>query len=245
MKRLVIAVLWGAFLAYALVLLPEGILASLEKEIGSVWTFVAKIAGGSALGPLLAVVFFSSDSAFNGSGKSAKWTRSIYPSVVCAAKTGYSTSEAATLWFRYFDTWALPGSPNQAILQNTYTARLVYHLTRACAILFGLSLVTLAINQWAFWSYQTAKDAWPHLLVTSLYGIGWLWLYFNNQIGAAGRDPTGAWKRLDEVFGRSFVLLNLEVLDSTNSVAEAISKIEELRKQVSMVATGKDKTASP
>ena len=93
MKRLVIAVLWGAFLAYAFVLLPEGILAALEKEIGAAWTTVVKIAGGSALGPLLAVVFFSSDSAFNGSGKTAKWIRSVLPSVACAEKTKYSPSE--------------------------------------------------------------------------------------------------------------------------------------------------------
>jgi len=237
MKRLVIAVLWGAFLAYAFVLLPDGILAPLEKEIGSAWSIVVKIAGGSALGPLLAVVFFSSDNAFNGSGKTAKWTRAILPSVVCAEKTGYSPSEARTLWFRYFDTWALPASQNQAILQNTYsatyTARLVYHLTRACAILFGLSLVTLAINYWVFGAYQAAKEAWPHILVTGLYGVGWLWLYLNNQIGGERGEPTGAWKRLDEVFGRSYVLINLEVLDGTNSVVEAMAKVDELRKKLS------------
>jgi hypothetical protein len=242
MKRLVIAVLWGAFLAYALVLLPEGILGPLEKEIGSVWTIIAKAAGGSALGPLLAFVFFSSDSAFNGSGKTAKWTRSRLPSVMCAEKTGYTANEAQTLWFRYFDTWALPGSPNQAILQNTYSAtysaRLVYHLSWACAILFVLSLVTLSINQWVLGRYQTLKDAWPHLLVTGLYGVGWLWLSLNNQIGGQGREPTGAWKRLDEVFGRSFVLLQYEVLDGTNSVTEAMAKVEELRKQVSSAGTG-------
>lgn len=242
MKRLVIAVLWGAFLAYAFVLMPEGILAPLEKEFGSAWTIVMKIAGGSAFGPLLAVVFFSSDSAFHGSGKTAMWTRSILPSVVCAEKTGYLPSEARTLWFRYFDTWALPGSPNQAILQNTYsatyTARLVYHLTRACVILFGLSLVTIAINHWVFGAYQAAKEAWPHLLVTGLYGVGWLWLYLNNQIGREGREPTGAWKRLDEVFGRSYVLLKIEVLDGTNSVADAMTKIDEQRKKMSATGAG-------
>jgi len=198
---------------------------------------MVKIVGGITLGPLLAMVFFSSDSAFNGSGRTAKWIQSILPSAICAKEMNWTLHEAQTLWFRYFDTWALPKSHNRVLLQTTYaatyTARMVYYLTKACAILCALSLATLAINHWVFGAYKTPKDIALHAIVAVTYGLGWFWLVLNNKNGRRGRTPTGAWKRLDDVFGRSMVLLRNDVLKDRRVLSEALDRVEEIRKQYS------------
>ena len=184
MKLKVIGALLLCFAVYFFLVVPNVIFDHLRESVGQSAGLVAKFVGASALSPLLAFVLFASDSAFKGGSKGAAWVRSLYPNGIAIERLRCTQKEASTIWFRYFDTWALPGSPNRTILENnysaTYSARMIYYLVRSCIFLSALSGATVLGHCFVFGTYGEVplRSAWlfVHIGVTCSALPAFVWV---------------------------------------------------------------------
>lgn len=233
MKLWVTAVVTAVSTLYALVVLPEELLTSIKNAVAVVEPWMLRVAG-IASGPLLAFVFFASDSPFRGNGKTAKWLQSIWPSQEPITKFGCNEHEARSLWFRYFDTWGLPGSPNRLLMVNTYhatyTGRMIHYLTWACCLFTLLTAVTIGADRLrGVGSGSFFENMW---IVLGVYAVCWCWLRLANRIGGNGRKPTGAWHRVEDIFGRSRVVFRNEILDESESMSMAIGRVKAMREEL-------------
>lgn len=139
MQRYVVLLLLLVTFVYVALVLPQPLLDHVTGLLTARWGALAKLAsdaaGATVLTSVLLFVLFASDSAFNGRNKTAQWIRASFASEAARDRYKCSETDAAALWFRYFDTWALEASPNRLMMDETYhatyTARGVFYLARA------------------------------------------------------------------------------------------------------------------
>lgn len=244
MKRKVIAVLVVCFAAYFFLLVPETLVAYVETSAGKYAGVIAKLVGAAGIGPILAFVLFATDGALKGSSRSARWVRTRFPAEAAVRRLKCSHREASTIWFRYFDTWALPGSPNRAILENnysaTYSARLVFYVLRSCLFLAVLSTITITANLFVLHAYglgsyleRARSPAFIlHLALLFAYAGVAILLALTNRSGAGGGEPTGCWARVEDIFGRSETLFEAEVLRDATDVKSALARVDVIRREL-------------
>lgn len=218
--------------------IPKELFDQVFGDIGQLWRAIIRFGAASSVAPTLAFVLFATDSATRGSSRATKWQRSLYPSRAAVAKFSCSSSEASELWFKYFDTWSLPRSPHHILLRNsyaaTYGARMVFYLERASlmfALLTGLTITTNHVVLEVYAKTSGTKTLLIHTSAGILCLLLWAFLKATNRIGGANQDPTGAWHRVAEIFGRSQAAFEREILAGSNSLDESFARISELQRK--------------
>jgi hypothetical protein len=244
MKLDVVAAMLLVASAYFIGIFPvpvvEGILASKNE-----WLQLAyRTAVAAGIGSVAPFILFSSDSAFLGSSKMARWARGRFPSRGVKIPD-CTASQADALWFRYFDTWALSTSPNHALMHATYAAtygaRLVFHLRNALLIASIISAVTMLINHALLALYGGGDVGWwrliGHVIITISFLSAWLTLGIANCVADEDDLVTGCWRRLADAYTRSSAVFDLEVLQGSKTVTEAFAKVEKMRMDLETKAT--------
>lgn len=244
MKAKVIGILLFAASAFFFFLFPDSAVDLLLQTEERWLKITAKGTGTAALAPILSFILFASDSAFKGDSRTAAWVRGLYASRAAATDLKCTPKEADALWFRYFDTWALPKSDNLNLLQNsyaaTYTARMVFYLQRATVVFILLGGVSMAIDHWLFGAYSGATGNQALVVDGSVLGsfvAAFAFLALTNRPGHRG-TATGCWHRVEDVFGRSEVVFRRDVLSRATSVDEAFQRIEKIRDRAGAPRSG-------
>ncbi len=236
MKWRVVLVILAVALIYFFLLFPEEAASQLVGSAHQVGRILTSLGGAAVLTVLLPFVLFASDSAFNGKSKTAKWVRERFPAH--AAKEAYDCSdvEASALWFEYFDTWESAKSSHRNFMQTsyeaTYTARLVFYLRRTLYIFFALGVLTVVGHATVLDTYMGEAGQTTlivHGLVLMAFLLSAAIASYQNRVGD---PPTGCWYRLQDVFGRSRVFFEDEVIKRADSIEEARAVVEEIRKRL-------------
>ena len=227
-------------IVFFLFVFPQDILDSILYTIASQrvqWlTTILGAVGNITVAWVLSYLLFSSDSAFKGSSKTAKWARSQYASVAAKEKFNCTDGQASTLWFKYFDTWGLPNSPNHTLLVTSYSAsysaRAVFFLQRALLIFLGLIILSIGLHWFLFDTYLGEEGSIQiviHILVVMLFGASYVFLRITNRIAKVGNQATGCWARIENVFERSRTMFEHEILNHVSSLEAALDKVADLR----------------
>lgn len=242
MKRRVMGTLVAVALVFYFFVFPQALVDRMMDMVADrpvSWLGVLAGAGGNVTFVLvLSFVLFASDSAFRGANKSARWARSLYASQAAIERLRCSPGEAGALWFKYFDTWGIEGSPNRNLLINsyaaTYAARAIFYLQRALALFVALTLVSMLLHWRIFAAYEGPNGVDQlliHGLAVVLFAVAWGLLVWTNRIGDTNEEEqaTGCWAKVEDVFGRSRALFEHEVLKGVTTVAQGFARVDEIR----------------
>jgi hypothetical protein len=243
MKQRVIGTLTFVALVYFFFLFPQELLDSIQLAVTTrraQWLSLTVGAFGNiTLVWVLSFVLFASDSAFKGGSKAATWARSLFASAAAVEKFKCTPGQASALWFKYFDTWGLEGSPNRNLLINsysaTYAARAIFYLQRALMVFLVLSFVSVALHWKMFDTYEavdgTTKLA-VHILIILLFGAGLAFIMLTNRLPDGARLATGCWARVEDVFARSRTVFEHDVLRHAGTLAEGLQRVEAIRTEL-------------
>lgn len=243
MQRRVIGTLTFVALVYFFSLFPQQLIDSIQATFAArraQWLNLTAGAGSNVtLVWVLSFMLFASDSAFKGSGRTAKWARSQFASRAAVEKFRCTDGQASALWFKFFDTWGLVGSPNRNLLINsysaTYAARAVFYLQRALIAFLFVSSLSMVLHWKLFHSYQGVDGSTRlviHVLAVSLLAAGLTFLTLANRLPKGGAPATGCWARVQDVFDRSRTVFEHEILRHASTLEEAFGRVEALRREL-------------
>ena len=243
MKRRVLGSLIAVALVYYFFLFPQELLNRIELMVATrqaQWlTLTVGAAGNVTLVLILSFVLFASDSAFRGANKTAKWARSLFASHAAVERFRCTDGQASTLWFRYFDTWGLDGSPNRNLLINsyagTYAARAIFYLSRALVLFLVLAAMTILLHWQVFDTY--AVDDWItrliiHVLATLVFLASLVFIVSTNRLPKGDRAATGCWAKIEDVFARSRTVFEHEILRHAATLDEALELVATMRQDL-------------
>jgi hypothetical protein len=223
-------------LVYAFFLFPDRALELALSTSDPLGKAIARLVGLASCMGSLRFVMFASDPLFTGRGRAARFVRSTFPSIAAEEKLGCTREQADELWFKYFDSWGNPASPNHMLMrvtyERTYQARLVHSLERFLLWIFAVSLATMLLNGLVFDAFAgpTGRSRFfLQAVVAACFCAAWIVLVASNRLDAIDRPPTGVWRQLRETCDRARVQFRREVLDHANDVDSAFARIEELR----------------
>lgn len=243
MQRRVISTLTFVALVYFFFLFPQELLDSIQLAVAArraQWlSLTVGAAGNVTLVWILSFILFASDSAFKGASKTATWARSLFASRAAVEKFKCTDGQASALWFKFFDTWGLPASPNRNLLINsysaTYTARAVFYLQRALIVFLLLSFLSIAVHWKLLHTYEGPDGKIQlaiHTLAVLLFAAGFAFLALTNRLPKGPRPATGCWMRVQDVFERSRTVLEHDVLRHAPTLEAALERVEGLRTAV-------------
>lgn len=239
MERRVFAAVLIVALSYFLLIFPEEVGNLLFGKSERIITILIRAGLTVSITPVLIFVFFASDSAFKGRSKTAKWVRSIFAANAATKAYKCTEQQSSALWFKYFDTWEFEKSPQRTLLERsyaaTYMARLVFYLQRTFIIFLTVGVITVLVN-WKFLSvYEDQSGTYllvAHIIVLLLYAIGFLALRVQNRISSKDAPALGCWLKLEDVFGRSQVFFEYDVIKHASTLDEAFEVVNKIRGQV-------------
>ncbi len=241
MKRKVFLSLILIALFFAFTLLPPQVLLLLTETSNSWVVLATKAVGSISIATLASGILFASDSAFKGSNKTASWVMATYPSNAAEKRVKCSQREAATLWFKFFDTWGLPASPHHSLVASTYSAtyqgRWMYYLTWTLGIFSVLGVGAIIVNHFVFDVYAGSQARIVlHATILAAYAVAFLAVWRTNRIGSKGRRPTGCWERVEQVLQQSTVLFERDVLSNAISLEDAFDTVANIRETLAAEA---------
>lgn len=245
-KRNVNAVIMAVFLVYLLLVVPiewlDFIGASLSERRQYLEPFLAFV-GNAGLAALLAwavsFLIFTTDPLLRGSSRITSWFRSLFAAHRAKQKYACSDHEARALWFKYFDTWAINGSPNRQLLSGTYTAtygaRAILYVQWTLLVVIAAALATM-FTHWRVFDTYGGEEATVrltiHFLVVGVFLAALIAITTANRLPSAKRGATGCWAHVEEVFGRSTALFEQDVLNHASTLAQAFDRVDTLRREL-------------